>query len=60
MILGKVVFRDWNLVADAARVTQEFASFLKEINRFKANDCNATASFYGVSGKTYNISTNIS
>jgi hypothetical protein len=32
---GQVVFRDWNLVADAARVTQEFASFLKEINRFQ-------------------------
>ncbi|WP_366182372.1 transposase [Flavobacterium ovatum] len=31
---GKVVFRDWNLVADGTRVTQEFASFLKEINRF--------------------------
>ena len=29
---GQVVFRDWNLVADATRVTQEFASFLKEIN----------------------------
>ena len=33
---GKVVFRDWNLVADGTRVTQEFASFLKEINRFQA------------------------
>jgi hypothetical protein len=33
---GQVVFRDWNLVADGTRVTQEFASFLKEINRFKA------------------------
>ncbi|MEP6806868.1 MAG: transposase [Flavobacterium sp.] len=32
---GKVVFRDWNLVADATRLTQEFASFLKEINRFQ-------------------------
>jgi hypothetical protein len=32
---GQVVFRDWNLVADAARVTQEFESFLKEINRFQ-------------------------
>ena len=30
---GKVVFRDWNLVADGTRITQEFASFLKEINR---------------------------
>jgi hypothetical protein len=33
---GNVVYRDWNLVADGTRVTQEFASFLKEINRFKA------------------------
>ena len=32
---GKVIFRDWNLVADGTRVTQEFASFLKEINRFQ-------------------------
>ena len=33
---GQVVFRDWNLVADGTRVTQEFASFLKKINRFQA------------------------
>ena len=33
---GQVVFRDWNLVADGTRVTQEFASFLKEINRFQS------------------------
>jgi hypothetical protein len=32
---GQVVYRDWNLVADGTRVTQEFASFLKEINRFQ-------------------------
>jgi hypothetical protein len=32
----QVVFRDWNLVADGTRITQEFASFLKEINRFQA------------------------
>lgn len=31
---GKVVFRDWNLVADGTRITNEFAAFLKEINRF--------------------------
>lgn len=31
---GKVVFRDWNLVADGTRITDEFASFLKEISRF--------------------------
>nr|WP_314839599.1 transposase [uncultured Flavobacterium sp.] len=34
---GQVVFRDWNLVADGTRITQEFASFLKEINRFQTN-----------------------
>ena len=33
---GQVVFRNWTLVADGTRVTQEFASFLKEINRFQA------------------------
>lgn len=33
---GKVVFRDWNLVADGTRVTQEFAAFLKEVNRFQS------------------------
>ena len=33
---GQIVFRDWNLVADGTRVTKEFASFLKEINRFQA------------------------
>jgi hypothetical protein len=31
------------MVADAAWVTQEFASFLKEVNRFKANAYNAIA-----------------
>jgi hypothetical protein len=31
---GKIVYRDWNLVADGTRLTQEFASFLKEINRY--------------------------
>lgn len=30
----KVVFRDWNLVAKGTRLTQDFASFLKEINRY--------------------------
>jgi hypothetical protein len=34
---GQVVFRDWNLVADGTRITQEFAFFLKEINRFQTN-----------------------
>ena len=32
---GLVVLRDWNLVADATVVTQEFASFLKKINKFR-------------------------
>ena len=30
---GEIVKRDWNLVAKGTRMTQEFASFLKEINR---------------------------
>ena len=30
---GEVVTRDWQLVAKGARLTEEFASFLKEINR---------------------------
>ncbi|WP_458860009.1 ISAon1 family transposase N-terminal region protein [Flavobacterium columnare] len=30
---GEIVKRDWNLVAKETRMTQEFASFLKEINR---------------------------
>jgi hypothetical protein len=33
---GQVVFRYWNLVTNAARITQHFASFLKEINRFQS------------------------
>lgn len=32
--LGKVVYRNWDLVADGTRITKEFASFLKELNRF--------------------------
>ena len=32
--LGKVVYRNWELVADGTRMTQEFAAFLKEISRF--------------------------
>lgn len=29
---GNVVSRDWNLVAKGTRMTEEFATFLKEIN----------------------------
>lgn len=29
-----IVQRDWNLVAKGSRLTEEFADFLKEINRF--------------------------
>lgn len=32
---GKVVSRDWNLVAKGTRLTIEFASFLKEISRYQ-------------------------
>jgi hypothetical protein len=31
---GNIVSRDWNLVASTTRLTQEFASFLKEFNRY--------------------------
>jgi hypothetical protein len=30
---GEIVKRDWNLVAKGTRMTQEFAAFLKEIDR---------------------------
>jgi hypothetical protein len=30
---GKIISRDWDIVAKGTRKTQEFASFLKEINR---------------------------
>lgn len=30
---GKIIKRDWQLVAKGTRMTQEFAAFLKEINR---------------------------
>ena len=30
---GQVVCRDWNLVAKGTRITEEFATFLKGINR---------------------------
>lgn len=30
----KVVYRNWDLVADGTRITKEFAAFLKELNRF--------------------------
>ena len=34
---GELVTRDWNLVAEGTRMTQEFASFLKEISRYRPN-----------------------
>ena len=30
---GTVITRDWNIVANGTRITEEFASFLKELNR---------------------------
>lgn len=30
---GEIIKRDWQLVAKGTRMTQEFAAFLKEINR---------------------------
>jgi hypothetical protein len=34
---GELVTRNWNLVAEGTRMTQEFASFLKEISRYRPN-----------------------
>lgn len=31
---GKVVYRDWDLVAQGTRITKDFAAFLKEIGRY--------------------------
>ena len=31
---GKVVSRDWDLVAKGTRITKDFAAFLKEIGRY--------------------------
>jgi len=31
---GKVVYRDWNLIAKGTRMTEGFAAFLKEVNRY--------------------------
>ena len=33
-LTNSIVQRDWNLVAKGSRLTEEFADFLKEINRF--------------------------
>ena len=35
--IGTMVWRDWELVAKGTRMTKEFASFLKEISRYKAS-----------------------
>lgn len=32
---GSIVMRDWDIVAKGTRMTREFASFLKEISRYK-------------------------
>lgn len=34
---GDIVFRNWNMVAKGTRMTQEFASFLKEIARYQTH-----------------------
>lgn len=31
---GKVIFRDWTMVATGTRITSEFAAFLKEVSRY--------------------------
>jgi len=34
---GKVVYRDWSIVAEGTRITSEFAAFLKEISRYSSD-----------------------
>lgn len=34
---GNIVMRNWNLVAKGTRMTQEFASFLKVLTRYKTH-----------------------
>lgn len=31
---GKVVFRNWNMIAQGTRITKDFAAFLKEFSRY--------------------------
>jgi len=33
---GELVTRNWNMVAEGTRMTQEFASFLKELPRYRS------------------------
>lgn len=32
---GEIIERDWHLVAEGTRITQDFAAFLKEFDRYK-------------------------
>ena len=32
---GKVVFRNWDVIAEGTRITKDFAAFLKEISRYE-------------------------
>lgn len=36
---GEYICRDWELVAKGTRMTQEFASFLKEFVRYQSDKC---------------------
>ena len=35
---GKIVYRDWNMVAKGTRITNDFAAFLKEIGRYQGTE----------------------
>lgn len=35
-ITGEIIERDWKLVAEGTRITQDFAAFLKEFDRYKS------------------------
>jgi len=48
---GKLVYRDWDLVAKGTRLTSEFASFLKKLVDTNNHDTKSIAGFYNVSGR---------
>ncbi|WP_240534818.1 ISAon1 family transposase [Pedobacter aquae] len=48
---GEIVFRDWNLVAEGTKMTQEFAFFLRDYLDSSPISCKTLGRFFGVEGK---------
>jgi transposase len=47
----KIVFRDWNLVADGTKMTTEFAFFLKNYLDSSPISCKTLGRLFGLDGK---------